>query len=111
MINAQILTEGEGIPSDMTGLFLRLNWKWILLTFRTSALTDLLKTGKSVMPAIGASQLSCLALCLSPWSLSWAPKALLQALRVLLPWLLFLLQHCALLSTLLRILRLSPKHH
>lgn len=28
------------------------------------------------MPVIGASQLSCLALCLSPWSLSWAPKAL-----------------------------------
>lgn len=38
MINAQTLTEGEGIPSDVTGPFLRLNCMEFADIPRTSAL-------------------------------------------------------------------------
>lgn len=65
MINAQTLTEGEGIPSDVTGPFLRLNCMEFADIPRTSALDWPSQNWEVSHACHRASQLSCLALCLS----------------------------------------------
>lgn len=74
MTNAQTLTEGEGIPSDVTGPFLRLNCMEFADIPRTSALDWPSQSWEVSRACHRASQLSCLALCLSCWSLSWLPE-------------------------------------
>ena len=95
MINAQTLTEGEGIPADMTGPILKLNCMDFTDIPRTSAL-DWLSQNWEVSHACH----QCLpAFLFGPMSVSLVSLMGTQSpptagpLRVLLPWLLFLLQH------------------
>lgn len=67
--------EGEGIPSDVTGPFLRLNCMEFADIPCTSALDWPPQNWEVSHACHRASQFSCLALCLSHWSLSWTPRA------------------------------------